>query len=195
MTIMRVYRLKRPDLPWGDYGDVLAHGFAKFSEDRTTLELQRCGPFVPPFTQPSWDSVVVTEAILSALESSGLNGYSQIPVHITKSPKIEWRTWQPYGVKEMKYPAGGEPGNYIWRRKHSAEASAQFGTLTALKFNPGIDFVYGEDYHVVASSWDGADFFVARVDRPIHNYVSQRAKDWLEAHVGEWVAFEEERVG
>jgi hypothetical protein len=191
---MKIYRLKRPDLPWGDYGDVLAHGFASFSEDGATLELQRSGPFIPPFTQPSRSYVVVTADILSALNNSGLKGYSQYPVRVTKSPKIDWRAWHPYGDKEMKYPAGNEPENYIWGRKHSAEASAEFGALTALVFSPGIDIVYGKDFHAVASSWDGTDFFVARVERPAYNYVSQQARDWLEAHVGEWVAFEEERV-
>ncbi len=194
MSSLKVYRLRRPDLPWGDYGDVLAHGFANLSEDRSKLELQRTGPFVPPFTQPSRSYVVVTESFLSQLRNAGLTGFTTIPVVVTKSPKIDWREWQPYGEKEMKYPAGGEPENYIERRKHSPEASAEFEPLTALLFQPAIDFVFGKDAHVVASSWAGTDFFVARTARPIYKYVSQRGRDWLTEHAADWVEFEEERV-
>jgi hypothetical protein len=194
MSSLKVYRLRRPDLPWGDYGDVLAHGFANLSEDGSKLELQRTGPFVPPITQPSWSYVVVTESFLLQLKGSGLTGYTTIPVVVTKSPKIDWRQWEPYGEKEMKYPSGGEPENYIERRKHSPEASSGFESLTALLFQPAIDFVYGKDAHVVASSWAGTDFFVARTDHPDYNYVSQRGRDWLMEHASEWVSFAEERV-
>ena len=195
MSTLKVYRLCRPDLPWGDYGDVLAHGFARMSSDGSRLELQRTGPFIPPFSQPSGSYVVVTEMLLQVLEQSGLTGYSLIPVTVTKSPKVDWRNWEPYGDKEMRFPAGGEPCNYIDRRKHSPEAGSEFGELKALVFQPGIDYVFGRNAHVVGATWSGVDFFVARVDRPGDQYVSQRAKDWLEHHVGDWVAFEEERVG
>ena len=194
MSILKVYRLRRPDLAWGDYGDVLAHGFANLTEDRSTLELQRTGPFIPPLTQPSYHFVVVTESCLSQLHAAGLTGFTTVPVVVTKSPQVDWRQWKPYGEKEMKYPAGGEPENYIERRKHSPDASSEFGPLTALLFQPGIDFVFGKDAHVVASSWAGTDFFVARTNRPVYNYVSQRGRDWLTAYVGDWVAFEEECV-
>lgn len=194
MTTPRIYRLKLPELPWGDYGDVLAHGFAELSEDRSTLDLQRTGPFIPPLSQPLYSNVVVTAECLSRLQASGLTGYSVIPVVVIKSPKIDWRSWIPYGDQEMKYPAGNEPENYISRRKHSPEASAGFGDLSALLFQPGIDFVYGKEAHVAASSWNQSDFFVDRSERPIYQYVSERARDWLTREAGEWVAFEEERV-
>lgn len=194
MSSPKIYRLRRPDLPWGDYGDVLAHGFASLTDDLSALELQRSGPFVPPISQPSRSYVVITKKVLSALRASGLTGYTTIPVTVTKSPKIDWRSWEPYGEKEMKYPAGGDPANYIERRKHSPDASRDFGVLTGLIFKPSIDFVYGNDAHVVGASWDGSDFFVARVDRPHYNYVSEAARNWLEQHVGDWVSFEEQRV-
>lgn len=194
MSTLKVYRLRRPDLPWGDYGDVLAHGFAELSQNGSQLELQRTGPFIPPFSQPSWLYVVVTETLLSDMKNAGLTGFTTIPVVVTKSPKIDWQQWEPYGKQEMKYPAGGEPENYILRRKHSPAASAGFGNLSALLFQPAIDFVYGQHAHVVAASWAGTDFFVARGERPIYNYVSERGRDWLNEHVGSWVAFEEERV-
>ncbi len=93
----RIYHLLRPDLAWVDYGDVLAHGFARLNEDRTVLELQRTGPFVPPFSQPSYDYVVLTHEMLETLRTSGLTGFTVMPVVITKSPKIDWRTLKPCG--------------------------------------------------------------------------------------------------
>ena len=109
MKTPKIYRLQRPDLPWGDYGDVLAHGFADRSDDGSSLLLQRTGPFIPPFSQPSRMYVVVTAPLLRKLQESGLTGFAVLPVEVTKSPMIDWRVWQQYGNKEMKYPAGGEP--------------------------------------------------------------------------------------
>lgn len=72
MNSTKIYRLERPELPWGDYGDILAHGMATQCDD--TLELERTGPYVPPISQP-WDFVVVTDAFLPTLQASGLTGY------------------------------------------------------------------------------------------------------------------------
>lgn len=194
MATPHIYRLKRPDLPWGDYGDILAHGDAELSSDHSTLELQRTGPFVPPLTQPTWSYVVVTDSLLNMLKSAKLTGFTVIPVSLVKTPLIDWRRWSPYGDAEMKYPAGNEPENYLLRRKHSPESSAAIGTLWYLQFQPGIQISYGGGLHLLASTWNGNDFFVSDEDRPVHNYVSERARDWLLENVGEWVAFEEETV-
>lgn len=192
MATPHIYRLARPDLPWGDYGDVLAHGEAKLSSDESTLELQRTGPFVPPLSQPTLGCyVVVTDRLLNAMKAAKLTGFTVMPVSLVKTPLIDWRKWSPYGDAEMKYPAGGEPENYLLRRKHSPEASAAIGTLWYLKFQPGIHFAYDGGPHVVASTWNGNDFF-SQHERPLYNYVSQRARDWLLQNVGEWVAFKEE---
>jgi hypothetical protein len=192
MKTSRFYRLMRPEPPWGDYGDVLIHGMASRSKTGE-LELQRSGPFVPPISQPG-KRVVVTSVFLGELRESTLKGFEVGPVTKKRIPKIDWHDWEPFGTKAMKYPAGSEPENYLLRRKHSPEAASALGELWELRFQPGIHVSREGGYHLVPSSWDGADFVVAKDEHPIYNYVSERARDWLLQRAPKWVAFEEERV-
>jgi len=192
MDSSRFYRLRQPEPPWGDYGDILFHGMASHSKNGE-LELERTGPFAPPISKPG-GFVIVTSAFLSQLRESGLQGIDVGPVTKKRIPIVDWREWEPFGSKEMKYPAGNEPENYILRRKHSQETADALGELWELRFRPGIQISCEGGYHLVLSSWDGSDFVVAKNDRPIYNYVSQHARDWLLQNALEWVAFEEERV-
>jgi hypothetical protein len=191
MNTTHFYRLKRPDLPWGDYGDMLAHGMASHREG--VLELERTGPYVPPLFQPS-DHVVITDAFLPKLQESGLTGFDVCPVVKKKITKVEWREWEPYGTEEMKYPAGNEPENYIARRKHSQPVSDEIGDLWWIRFQPGIRLTRANGYRLLGATWSGTDFFVVDGERATHSYVSQKARDWLSETVPEWVAFQEERV-
>jgi hypothetical protein len=192
MTSTSFYRLRRPEPPWGDYGDILFHGMASRSKSGD-LDLERTGPFVPPVSQPG-RFVVITAEFLGRLRVSGLKGIEVGPVHKKRIPMIDWREWAPFGPKEMKYPAGGEPENYILRRKHSPEAAESLGQLHELRFRKGIRVSREGGYHLVELSWDGSDFVVAMDEDPIYNYVSQLARDWLTQNASEWVAFEEERM-
>jgi hypothetical protein len=192
MASTNFYRLRRPEPPWGDYGDILFHGMASRPK-LGDLELERTGPFVPPISQPG-RFVVVTAEFLSRLRESGLNGIESGPVQKRRIPLLDWREWEPFGTEEMKYPAGNEPENYILRRKHSPEAAQQLGELYELRFRKGIQVSREGGYHLVASSWDGSDFVVAMDEQPIYNYVSERARDWLMQNAAEWVAFEKEKV-
>jgi hypothetical protein len=192
MASTRFYRLKPPEPPWGDYGDMLFHGMASRSK-AGDLELERTGPFVPPISRPG-RFVVVTADFLNRLRESGLNGIETGPVQKKRIPLLDWREWEPFGTKEMKYPAGNEPENYILRRKHSPEAAQELGELYELRFRKGIQISRDGGYHLVASSWDGSDFVIAMDEHPIYNYVSERARDWLMQNATEWVAFEEEQV-
>ena len=158
-----------------------------------TLELERTGPYVPPISQP-WDFVVVTDAFLPTLQTSGLSGFDIRRVVKKKVTKVDWRAWKPYGTEEMKYPAGSEPENYIERRKHSPAVADAIGDLWWIQFRPGITCRRDGGYHLIGATWSGADFFVNNDERPYSNYVSQRAREWLEETVPEWVSFKEERV-
>jgi hypothetical protein len=179
-------------MPWGDYGDILVHGMASRSISGD-LELERTGPFVPPISQPG-KHVVVTGEFLGRLRESGLKGIEAGQVRKKRITKVDWREWAPFGSNEMKYPAGGEPENYILRRKHSQEVADSLGELWELRFRPGIQASREGRYYLLLSSWDGSDFVVARDEHPIYNYVSRQARDWLLENAPEWVAFEEERV-
>jgi hypothetical protein len=129
---------------------------------------------------PSWSYVVVTAEFLQKVQSSGLTGYDVMPVIKKKVTNIDWRNWEPYGPKEFKYPAGGEPENYIVRRKQ----------LWHLRFKPGIGRVDDLGIHRLSGkTWNGADFFTEDDERSTELFVSQRAHDWLMQHVPEWVSF------
>jgi hypothetical protein len=193
MATKRFYRLRRPEPPWGDYGDILFHGMASRSPCGK-LELERTGPFVPPISQPN-RFVVVTDDFLCQLRDSGLQGIDAVPVVKKRITVVDWREWEPFGAKDMKYPAGNEPENYILRRKHSPEAADALGGLWELKFHPAIQISREGGYHLVLSTWEGAELFIAKDEHPIYNYVSEQARDWLSQHASEWVAFEDERVG
>jgi hypothetical protein len=190
--MMRFYRLKRAEPPWGDYGDMLIHGMSSRSKTGD-LELERTGPFIPPISQPG-NYVVVTEDFARELRNSGLRGFELGRVKKKRITNVEWREWEPLGTKEMKYPAGGEPENYILRRKHSSETADALGELWELRFQPGIQISREGGYHLVGSSWDGSDFVIANNDSPIYNHVSEKAKDWLVQNAPEWVAFDGEQV-
>jgi len=192
MSQPKIFRVRRSEPPWGDYGDILIHGMATVGEN-TALDLERTGPFVPPISQPS-GFVVVTSAFLTSLRDSGLTGYEIHPVIKKKITKVVWRKWEPFGSEEMKYPAGNEPENYIERRKHSADAADALGELWYVRFLPGIRMSRDGGYHLLASTWNGADFFVVEGERPVYNYVSETARSWLIDIAGEWVSFQEERV-
>ena len=189
----RFYEFKRPDLPWGDYSDILVHGMAQRSADGTSLELDRCGPFVPPISLP-YGHVIVTAPLLVELQNTEFKGFSVHSVTKRRIPKIDWRRWEPYGPEEMKYPAGGEPENYLLRRKHSAEAADALGELFELRFGRGIKATREGGYRLLAESWNGADFIASDGLEFSHNYVSERARDWLLEHGDGWIGFREERV-
>jgi hypothetical protein len=163
MTLPRIYRLKPTDPPWGDYGDILIHGMASRAATGV-LELERTGPFVPPISQPR-GFAVATAAFLDHLRKSGLKGFESGPIQLTKVPKVDWLEWEPYGTKEMKYPAGGEPENYILRRKHSPEAAVAIGELFEIRFKRGIEV--SRDGAI--TSWrlvDGSDLWSRRAIDP-----------------------------
>lgn len=192
MSHPKIHRLRRSEPPWGDYGDILIHGMATVGE-HGVLELERTGPFVPPISQPS-GFVVVTSAFLTSLRDSGLTGFDVQSVIKKKITKVDWQLWEPFGTEEMKYPAGNEPENYIERRKHSADAANALGELWHVRFLPGIRISREGGYHLLASTWNGADFFVVEGERSVYSYVSETARRWLSGNAADWVAFQEERV-
>jgi len=195
MTLPKIYYLKRPVPPWGDYGDILIHGIASRSK-AGVLQLERTGPFVPPISQPSYGFVVVTAAFLEELQRSGLTGFDVGKVRKKKVPLVDWRSWKPYGPKERKYPAEGEPEYYIELGTHSPEAAKDLGELFELRIRPGIEVSREGGYHLVAESWAGQDFFTAKDERmrDHFNFVSKRARLWLLDRVSEWIAFEKQPV-
>jgi hypothetical protein len=192
---MSFYVLRRPASPWGDYGDILVHGMtAHRGREGGLLQLERTGPFVPPITQPGIGDVLVTDDFRRRLEQSGLTGLAFRPVHMRHIVRVEWEAWNREADEPTKYPASGEPENYILARKHNDALAEEIGPLWEVVIE-GAALVTreGEYPHQVIRlkrhSLSGADLFRAEGVRYV--YVSERAKDWLEREAADWVRFVE----
>lgn len=190
---MQFYVLHQTREPWGDYGDILRSGLCDREESSGILLLERTGPFVPPISFPGIPEIVVTDAFKKQLESSGLTGCKFLPVTKRYIAFSDWETWNT--KKEPKYyPDSGEPEDYISEKPHSPMLAKKIGTLWELSLETVsvvdrkfIGYPEETDITLLESSWDGRDFF--RAKRVGYNYITERAKVWLEQRVPEWVNF------
>jgi hypothetical protein len=90
------------------------------------------------------------------------------------------------------YSNGGEPENYILARRHSGAIANMLGTLWELV--PPLASAIERHQHGAGTQVEirlrptgDADIF--RAEGVSGVYVTRRARDWLVAQAGEWVAF------
>jgi hypothetical protein len=183
----RFHQIMGSPAPWGDYGDILRHGLATDIEENGTLqaiELERTGPFVPPITFPL-GAVIVTDGFRRELDIARFSGLDFVPVRLAKVVRIDWPSWDSDAPNPGQYPAGGEPENYILRRRHAPNLATQMPTLWGWRVpqTPGLQ-VQGSDTFYAAEH-PGTD--VAR--EWFITWVSERMKTWLEHVAPEWVSF------
>lgn len=191
------FRLEGPSTPWGDYGDILLHGMSCHigRTSAGTIQLERTGPYVPPISFPGIGDIVVTDEFRTRLKDSGLRGFTFAPVKLARIVKYNWHLWNPSADEPQEYPKGGEPESYILARRHSPLLAAQIGPLWELVPKRGVRHVWVKsakeswksDIFLESGSLRGLDFF--RANNTGYNYVSKRAKDWLEANAKEHVSF------
>ena len=184
-----VFRLDASDLPWGDYGRILAHGMSMhLGRQNQLIQLERVGPSIPPITFPGAGDIVVTENFRAMLQVSGLTGFTFRPVIKRHIVELDWESWDFAAEEPDHYPESGEPEDYILEGEHSPEASAALGSLSELVLHKGMDVERnGTKVRLLAETWDGTDFFQAKTTRI--NCVSQRARAWLERNFADYVAF------
>ncbi len=193
---MKVYILRPPEGPWGDYGAILASGMTgHLGREDGLLQLERTGPFVPPISITH--AIIVTESFKAKLEISGLTGFTFQPVIKKHIVHLEWENWDKEAEDPPVYPETGEPEDYILLQPHSPSVADSMGPLWEMLLRRTISVVrvqYGPrswevNCHLDLSSWDGADFLGSKDVG--HRYVSEKAKEWLEGEVSAWVGFEE----
>ncbi|MFO0798316.1 MAG: hypothetical protein U0804_12635 [Gemmataceae bacterium] len=188
----RYFYLSGPSHPWGDYYRVLADGYGAIIDG--VCRVQRTGPFIPPVTFPH--AMVVTDALRADLEASALTGVTFVPVVKQKVVASDWHEWNLKAPNPREYPEEAEPSNYIDRGEHSPAAAEALGTLWAVDVlrvarvtrSEPVDHTH-RHLHLNVESAQGLDF--VRSPDVGFLFVSERAKAWLEARVGRWVAFEE----
>jgi hypothetical protein len=182
-------------MPWGDYGDALAHGIAWRLRKDDPLQLDRCGPFVPPISFPSgFLDVVVTQQMRDCLEAAGFRGLRFILVIKHKIVRIDWQSWDPSAPTPKHLPAGTEPENYILRRKHHPATDEQIGNVWELQAEVAVPTDQRDRLRLLARDHD-EDIFRANEENVFGLFVSQRLADWLRQNVSEWVYLERVDVG
>jgi hypothetical protein len=188
----QLFRLEPVDSPWGDYGNILAQGLSShLDRHQGLLQLERTGPTIAPITFPGAGDIVVTGALKSALEKSGLSGFTFLPVIKRRIVELDWESWDTTADEPQEFPESGEPEHYILRRPHETRVADELGILWELCLEPGIDADRSgtKITRVRPATWNGADFFRVRTTR--WNCVSARARHWLEQHVGDYVELRE----
>jgi len=186
-TSHRLYTLRKPPSPWGDYGDFLVHGMTEQAPDGTTL-LLRTGPFVPPISQPPF-AIIVTDAVRAAMELQKFTGFEFTPVSKRRIVRLEWENWDRAAEEPGELPDSGEPEDYVLRGAHSAATAREMGDLWELRMPsaPGLQISGGSNYD--PARYSGQD--VCKMQRlGGYVYVSQRLRDWLIENYSAWVRFE-----
>jgi hypothetical protein len=192
-----LFNLISPEMPWGDYGDILAHGMSMHlgRNDDGIMQLERTGPYIAPITFPGAGDIVVTTQFRSALENSKLTGFTFKPVIKTLIVELHWESWDLSADEMQEDPEDGEPENFILGEPHSHAASEALGDLWELCLEGGID-AHREEGKFLGfrpETWNGLDFFKGRTTG--YNCVSMKAKQWFDQNFGEHVKFRPIKTG
>jgi hypothetical protein len=178
MPTAAMYRLRGANEPWGDYSNILVSGLVERDETSGLLLIQRMAPFVPPISVAGLHSpVVVTDSFRRELAASGLTGFGFQPVVKQRIVRLAWERWDRSAAEPAKYPAEGEPENYVLGRQHDPALTEAIGPLWEL-------LVEAQDVAV------GQPDFLRDTRYFSSVYVSPAAHQWLAARAGEWLRFE-----
>lgn len=169
-------------MPWGDYGSILLTGMTTRPDESGRIGIERTGPFVPPITVMGISDVVVTDAFRMELERSELQGFGFAPTVVKRVVRLDWRSWDITAPEPLRYPAGGEPENYILGRKHVPALVDEIGPLWEVTIEE------------VLESPGSADFVRSAPTKFSRIYVSDVARSWLEQHAGDWLRMEAEHT-
>ncbi len=180
-----VFRLSGSEPPWGDYGDILLNGMTTRTpgpSEFRELSVERAGPFVPPISFP-FGTILVTEEFRAQLKSMEFSGLSFRDVPYSKIVRIDWRSWDLSAEEPQKYPSGGEPENYILRRKHVPSLAASMPKLSALIASPIEGLQKIGTRSIFGDKLPDLDFFQANM----LTFVSRRAAQFLNGAAREWI--------
>jgi hypothetical protein len=179
---------------WGDYGDILQHGMSMHLERQDgKISLERTGPYIPPITFPM--AIVLSSEARGLLESSGLSGFSFLPVVKGHIAEVHWDEWDLNLEEPPEFPESGEPEDYILAEPHSPTASDALGELwevtvptTATIIRRRAILQFDEELRLDSSTWNGEDLFKGGGC----GYVlfTERARDWFTKVWGQFVMFD-----
>lgn len=180
----RFYQLRNSSAPWGDYGYILRNGLlaTRTKAKSPLVEVERTGPFLPPITFP-FDAIVVSEAAKEQLETGRFAGLQFSRAKYAKVVRLDWHEWDHLVPEPQRYPASGEPEDYIIKGKNSDRTAAVMPAIWAFNVPPteGLQLLGSNTFRLDRAP--DADIFR---EYSIH-WVSERMRVWLEANFGEWI--------
>lgn len=153
-------------------------GLTSRPESDGRLTVERTGPFAPPITLAGISDLLVTGAFRDALTGSRLRGFCYREAAVKRVVRLDWQAWDLGAAEPEKYPAGGEPENYVLRRKHNPEAAASVGRLWEVVI---------DQMHDAAGDADLVRDAPTRFSRVL---ASDGAKRWLTDAATGWLSFE-----
>ena len=124
--------------------------------------------------------------------AESFSGFELRKVEKKRVVRLNWEHWDKKAEHPAKYPAGGEPENYVLGRKHDPTSADALGVLweVAVSESPGLQIEGGAALD--PAKYDGQD--ICRSSQWGNVFVSVRLKEWLETQVGEWVCLERAAV-
>lgn len=147
-------------------------------DENGRLPLLRVGPFVPPIAVAGVSDVVVTDDFRQRLAKSGLRGFEFTEVWKKRIVKLDWRSWDLDADEPARYPAGGEPENYILGRRHDPATADAIGAIWEMVIGQTL-----ED--------PGEADLVRSAPSPFsHVLASDVARAWFEANADGWLRLE-----
>ncbi|RWW91786.1 hypothetical protein [Flavobacterium cerinum] len=183
---MKYYIIKNKQMPWGDYGNVLAYGF--ISKNATgDIIIERIGPMIPAIYLYN-KYIAVVDGLKNTIESSSLKGYVFKQAKKEKIVKLEWEGWDA-NEKIHDKPKSGEPEDFILKRKHDPELAEKLPGIWVMILNTTsagqIDLSkknVGDYSHISIdlTDWDGSDLF--RTPQLGHLFCTEKAKEVLEKY-------------
>jgi hypothetical protein len=183
---------------WGDYGHILVNGMTEEKDGQ--LQLKRTGPFVPPITFPGLSDLVVTDGFKKVLESLDIGSFECRPVLKARIVTLRWERFDRDATEPPIRPKNGEPEEYILARPHSPSVAKAMGELWQVVLRDGaiVDTdikraPWDYDVRVHARTWNGDHLFYGKKPDAYFGrwiLVTEKGKEWLEHHVGDWVRFE-----
>lgn len=108
--------------------------------------------------------IVLTSETRKLLESSGLTGFSFVPVEKTLIVELRWETWNLNADEPPEFPDSGEPEDYVLGKLHSPTAAEALGELWEKAIPNTATILHSEpvvsscgDLKLDLRSWNGAD--------------------------------------
>jgi hypothetical protein len=130
--------------------------------------------------------VILTEDSAQGFEDQGFRGAELNDCTVIKIVKINIESWDWDAEEPLRYPAGGEPENYLERRKHATDVAASMPRLFWINAPEMFSYSPKSLLKDLRASPPDVDAFRTSMDL----FVSERLRDWLAERAGKFVSFQ-----